>query len=151
MGRVWTRAAWAHDDHIKVWLLGRTEQVKYPPGRVSLSPCGQSFPPQHFEAFTLGRNGTNLFISCTELYRRRNKFLARFFILAIFLTIFFDNILNNILHLQYCRAVSQVSSIASSSRDPQLCDQMKGSLIKKQVRTMSVMETMEAMEIERRE
>ena len=31
------------------------------------------------------------------------------------------------------RAVSQVSSIASSSRDPQLCDQMKGSLIKKQV------------------
>ena len=43
-----------------------------------------------------------------------------------------------------------MSSIASSSRDPQLCDQMKGSLIKKQVRTMSVMETMEAMEIERR-
>jgi len=31
-------------------------------------------------------------------------------------------------------AVSQVSSIASSSRDPQLCDQMKGSLIKKQVK-----------------
>ena len=26
-----------------------------------------------------------------------------------------------------------MSSIASSSRDPQLCDQMKGSLIKKQV------------------
>ena len=31
VGRVWTRAVWAHDDHIKVWLLGRTEQVKYPP------------------------------------------------------------------------------------------------------------------------
>ena len=39
------------------------------------------------------------------------------------------------------RAVSQVSSIASSSRDPQLCDQMKGSLIKKQVTTSSVMKT----------
>lgn len=36
------------------------------------------------------------------------------------------------------RAVSQVSSIASSSRDPQLCDQMKGSLIKKQVTTSVV-------------
>lgn len=32
-----------------------------------------------------------------------------------------------------CRAVSQVSAVASSSRDPELCDQMKGSLIKKQV------------------
>merc|ERR1719278_1315926 len=31
-------------------------------------------------------------------------------------------------------AVSQVSAIASSSRDPQVCDQMKGSLIKKQVK-----------------
>ena len=31
------------------------------------------------------------------------------------------------------RAVSQVSAIASSSRDPEVCDQMKGSLIKKQV------------------
>merc|ERR1719273_2447626 len=31
-------------------------------------------------------------------------------------------------------AVSQVSSLASSSRDPQVCDQMKGSLIKKQVK-----------------
>ena len=38
------------------------------------------------------------------------------------------------------RAVSQVSSIASSSRDPQLCDQMKGSLIKKQVRMSGVEE-----------
>ena len=38
-----------------------------------------------------------------------------------------------ILTLDIFRAVSQVSSIASSSRDPQLCDQMKGSLIKKQV------------------
>ena len=38
-----------------------------------------------------------------------------------------------ILTLDISRAVSQVSSIASSSRDPQLCDQMKGSLIKKQV------------------
>ena len=39
----------------------------------------------------------------------------------------------NLLDNEHCRAVSQVSSIASSSRDPQLCDQMKGSLIKKQV------------------
>ena len=39
-----------------------------------------------------------------------------------------------------------MSSIASSSRDPQLCDQMKGSLIKKQVRTMSVMEMMDRIE-----
>lgn len=31
-------------------------------------------------------------------------------------------------------AVSQVSAIASSSRDPTVCDQMKGSLIKKQVK-----------------
>merc|ERR1712130_730297 len=31
-------------------------------------------------------------------------------------------------------AVSQVSAIASSSRDPEVCDQMKGSLIKKQVK-----------------
>jgi len=31
-------------------------------------------------------------------------------------------------------AVSQVSAIASSSRDPNVCDQMKGSLIKKQVK-----------------
>ena len=32
------------------------------------------------------------------------------------------------------RALSQASGIASSSRDPSVCDQMKGSLIKKQVR-----------------
>merc|ERR1712012_1016978 len=31
-------------------------------------------------------------------------------------------------------AVSQVSAVASSSRDPGVCDQMKGSLIKKQVK-----------------
>ena len=32
------------------------------------------------------------------------------------------------------RALSQASAIASSSRDPAVCDQMKGSLIKKQVK-----------------
>ena len=31
------------------------------------------------------------------------------------------------------RALSQASGIASNSRDPGVCDQMKGSLIKKQV------------------
>ena len=46
--------------------------------------------------------------------------------------------------LKFCifRALSQASAIASTSRDPAVCDQMKGSLIKKQVRTTQRLENM---------
>ena len=104
---VWPpRSVWAHDDHIKVWLLGRTEQVKYP------------LEPFHCHRPTKPSSST---------------FLIRFFMGFKKRFISYMSTDCNLLDNEHCRAVSQVSSIASSSRDPQLCDQMKGSLIKKQV------------------
>ena len=111
------RSVWAHDDHIKVWLLGRTDQVKYPPDPFH---CHRPTKP----------SSSPFSLKLIDIRKRIFSFHFREGIPVII-------IVNIILTVNFSRAVSQVSSIASSSRDPQLCDQMKGSLIKKQVTTYS--------------